>query len=369
MKNRAIGFVVFCIVLLMLVGSLHQATQANHSIKTTSLDGFCVTDTNYMPAILARAFESEDNDSINEADLIRPGTTLIGYHDDTDDFFTFETETAGQITVDLHPADQAQGVQLLLFHEKLGNEGRVGFRPEPPYHIEHNGAAGTYFILVYTESGHSSALRYELQVSSTSKPPKVVFTPIPTCAAPQVSSKYNFEEGAMGWQERQEEHSRAVVDVFRTAERSYEEQYSLALKMNLVANDPDDQLRKGEAYVDMTSSPPESGEDAPMDLTNREITARFWAPRGAQGDLNNSNGVQLFVKDEDYLSHYGEWQNIAEERWMELTLIVGLVAPDNGEIQPGFDPSRIVEIGIKVTGGEGSTATYDGLVFLDAVKW
>jgi hypothetical protein len=38
-------------------------------------------------------------------------------------------------------------------------------------------------------------------------------------------------------------------------------------------------------------------------------------------------------------------------------------------MDPGFDPTKIVSVGVKIAAGSGSTATYPGSVYLDEIRW
>jgi hypothetical protein len=38
-------------------------------------------------------------------------------------------------------------------------------------------------------------------------------------------------------------------------------------------------------------------------------------------------------------------------------------------MEPGFDPSQIIAVGLKLGAGGGSTAVYQGPIYVDAVNW
>jgi hypothetical protein len=52
-------------------------------------------------------------------------------------------------------------VQFQLFYQSTAN--RVGHDPEPPYHIEYDGAARCYYVHIYTVRGYNSATPYTLR--------------------------------------------------------------------------------------------------------------------------------------------------------------------------------------------------------------
>ena len=136
--------------------------------------------------------------------------------------------------------------------------------------------------------------------------------------------------------------------------------------MDLVGGDPE--KSRGEAWVNWSNSPP-SGAAIPIDLTNRTITAWVYAPQDSIGDSSKPNGFQVFVKDENWNSEYGTWHNVSEGQWSQISLTVSISQPEDGHMDPGFDPSRIIALGVKMGSGEGSTATYEGPVYIDAVDW
>jgi hypothetical protein len=106
---------------------------------------------NFQPCF-AGLNEAEPNNDDSEANgpLCGP-VTLSGLPNDARDYFTFELENAGLITIDLadHPLESEDGAQLQLFFQNLSN--LVGIDLAPPYEISHNGAAGQYFVLVFTD--------------------------------------------------------------------------------------------------------------------------------------------------------------------------------------------------------------------------
>jgi hypothetical protein len=178
MKHVALVVFIFCIAFLLMISHAQQSVQAIKSGQAVHQNIQTAAHSYYMPAVkkqLIESIESEPNNSPDEANFIEIGTRLVGSHNDLDDFFTFEIRSPGEIAVELSPNSQAGGVQLHLYHETCCEEGRVGYRPGPPYHIEHSGEIGRYYILVYTESGHSSMLDYELKFLFTASPPYQVY--------------------------------------------------------------------------------------------------------------------------------------------------------------------------------------------------
>ncbi len=174
------------------------------------------------------------------------------------------------------------------------------------------------------------------------------------------NSVYSFEDGSMGWKAQDYEDSRACVQVLWSEEAAYDGRHSLKLVMDLIGGDA--HKSKGEAWVDMSKKPP-------IDLANRTITAWVYAPPGSSGETDHPNGFQLFVKDEKWRSEYGPWNNVIEGQWVQISLVVSTSPPKDGYMSTGFDPSRIIAVGVKMGAGGGSTAKFNGAVYIDAVDW
>ena len=68
----------------------------------------------------------------------------------------------GLITIDL-ANHTGQVVQLLLYHELP--DVLVARDYTPPYHIEYTGAAGLYYLCIYTESGYTYGAPYTLRAT------------------------------------------------------------------------------------------------------------------------------------------------------------------------------------------------------------
>ena len=190
--------------------------------------------------------------------------------------------------------------------------------------------------------------------------PPVALKPVET----QV--RYDFEDSIVTWVAQDYIDSRACTQVLRSRERAKQGEFALKLMIDLRGGHPN--LSKGEAWVDMRTSPP-AGVRAPLDLTGKTVTIWAYAPVGAQGDPSRPNGFQVFVKDSTWKGEYGPWQNIVEGVWVPVTLKVSTTQPAGGWMAPGFDPSRIIAVGFKVGAGGGSTKAYKGVLWIDAVGW
>ena len=54
---------------------------------------------------------------------------------------------------------------------------------------------------------------------------------------------------------------------------------------------------------------------------------------------------------------------------MMISMIVDPGNSKNQYVDQGFDSSRIIGLGIKMAAGEGSKATFNGSIYLDALEW
>jgi hypothetical protein len=170
---------------------------------------------------------------------------------------------------------------------------------------------------------------------------------------------FGFEQGAEGWST-----SGGSTTARQSEDRSKSGRFSLALGMALGPAE-----RQGEAWVDLQQNRPTGVPGVPANLGGRTVTAWVYAPRGARGDAERPNGFQLFVKDAEWRAAYGAWQNVVEERWVRLSLDVGGARPPSGFVAAGFDPSRVIAVGVKFALGADPTARFEGSVYLDAVDW
>jgi hypothetical protein len=204
---------------------------------------------------------------------------------------------------------------------------------------------------------------------ATQTPPPPSPTLSPSLTPVQVNSKYGFENELTGWIPQTYENAMACFQVSQSDEKAKDGLFSLKLDMDLIGGN--ESKSQGEAWVDMRNFPP-IDEALPLksiDFTNRTITMWVYAPAGSVGDNSKPNGLQIFVKDVNFKSNYGAWTNIVENQWIQLSFAVTASAVENGYVDKGFDPSQIIVIGIKMGSGGGSTAIYNGPIYIDAVNW
>lgn len=192
-------------------------------------------------------------------------------------------------------------------------------------------------------------------------------TPVLTPTCPTDSSKYGFESGVMGWMHQTLEDSQAVTAVAQS-ERNVAKLGCYSLKLTVDLGDRQVNKSKGEAYVDIRFFLP-AKVTAPLNLEGVQISAWVYVP-GAAGSPDRPNGVQLFVKDQNWRSEYGRWFNLTSARWILVTLTPLRTTPlRGGYMESGFDPTKIIMVGIKVGAGAGSETPYLGPIYVDAIDW
>lgn len=197
-------------------------------------------------------------------------------------------------------------------------------------------------------------------------PPSPAPVLTPTCLTD--SSKYGFESGVMGWMHQTLEDSQAVTAVAQS-ERNVAKFGCYSLKLTVDLGDRRVNKSKGEAYVDMRFFPP-AKVTTPLNLEEDvQISAWVYVP-GAAGSPDRPNGVQLFVKDQNWRSEYGSWFNLTSASWISVTLTPLRTTPlHGGYMESGFDPTKIIMVGIKVGAGAGSETPYLGPIYVDAIDW
>ncbi len=171
---------------------------------------------------------------------------------------------------------------------------------------------------------------------------------------------FDFETNTSeGWEHSTMVGEQSISAVYPTTADAYQGLYSLALDVHLDDADPD--LRQGVTFVMF-----------PGNHEGRTISAWVKCPTGAKGDPNHPNGVQVFVKDQDFNSQLSAWGNIGidipENQWTQVQLTPSTTNPPGGYTDVGFDPTRIIIAGVKLGAGSGSQVPFQGTCYLDMVQ-
>lgn len=119
--------------------------------------------------------------------------------------------------------------------------------------------------------------------------------------------------------------------------------------------------REGEVSFDVRRDVPGLEWDKPMNLTTMPIRMLVEVPEGLAASSTAPNGARIFMVDDKGNKQYGTWVNLKEGgRWylLELTPTFGTVPM--GYTQGGFNPSKIVKIGINIATQSGSKTDFKG---------
>jgi hypothetical protein len=122
----------------------------------------------FLPALLKDVVdyytgegENEPNNTSLQANgALVSGQLYRGAHNDERDYFSLYLRDTGTLTVAMDSPNG--GTQIQLFYQVADVAHRVGFDPTAPYHIEHTGAPGWYYILVYTNPDYAGTEPYTL---------------------------------------------------------------------------------------------------------------------------------------------------------------------------------------------------------------
>jgi len=187
---------------------------------------------------------------------------------------------------------------------------------------------------------------------------------------PSDSSKYGFEKAdEILWRPQKSGDSQAITEVTQSEKgRAKSGCYSLKLTVDLAGGIKN--KSQGEAYVEMIRSAPREAA-IPADLESVEITVWMYVPEKAAGDQNSQNSVQVFVKDQNNKSEYGSWFKLPgyTDKWIPVKLTPSKEKPQDGHKDDGFEPTKIVIVGIKIGAGDNSTTIFKGPIYVDGVNW
>ena len=172
-------------------------------------------------------------------------------------------------------------------------------------------------------------------------------------------AKWGFEAGTEYWIPRANPVAGLGCSaVTQSSAYHTEGSYSLEMHMDLQKGVPN--MTKGEAFVLCPCG----------DLDGKAIAVDIYCPTGSSGSPSAYNGLQVFVKDSEYRNEYGKWKNISdgENTWYTVTLTVDGVSDGSGAVvESGFDPTDIIQIGVKMGLNSYATSGYSGSIYVDNV--
>jgi len=175
------------------------------------------------------------------------------------------------------------------------------------------------------------------------------------------------------WQP-QTDISQAILQVKQSIDQV---SFEGSLELQVELNSKDESKSSGEVFIDLRNTPP-LGAQAPLNLEGVPITIWVYVPATAAGKPDTPNVMQVFAKsqfldvnDNLFKSEYGSWVNLINntDKWLELSLIPAKTPPLNGYMDEGFDPTKIVFVGIKIAAQKGADVNYSGPIWISDACW
>ena len=125
----------------------------------------------YLPVVLkdfvnyyTNEWEAEPNNTYLQANgPLESGRIYRGVHNDERDYYSVHLPAGGTLDVDMISPNG--GTQIQLFYQIADVAHRVGADATAPYHIGYTGAAGWYYIYVYTNPAFVGTQTYTLTVT------------------------------------------------------------------------------------------------------------------------------------------------------------------------------------------------------------
>lgn len=165
-----------------------------------------------------------------------------------------------------------------------------------------------------------------------------------------------------GWSYQTFTDSQGFTDTRFCKTRSHTGTGSLCITASLLGQDS--HKSKGEVFIDLRNHHPQ-GLMGPLNLSNATVRCWVFLPAGSSGLQSAPNGIQLFFKSDGFYSLYGPFQNIQpswENQWVELT---ANASGPGAFMDPQYDPTRVVAIGLKVGINAQSVESLNGTIYLD----
>ncbi|MDD5488973.1 MAG: hypothetical protein PHH49_08475, partial [Candidatus Omnitrophica bacterium] len=131
---------------------------------------------------------------------------------------------------------------------------------------------------------------------------------------------------------------------------------TLVITADMAGRTPD--RTKGEVYVPLPQ---------PTSMVGRTIRVRINIP--AEFATSNINGIQLFAKDSEYRTQYSKWTNVRKAGWVEFEYTPTTAGQDvQAWTDKGFDPSKVLRIGIKIALKDSSEQKFAGSFEVSSVS-
>jgi len=182
------------------------------------------------------------------------------------------------------------------------------------------------------------------------------------CGEDKLSPSFQALSDAVDWQTQDYQDSRGItsVKIDKTGKEN-----RLVLDAHLIGEDQ--QYSKGEVFIDLRYTPGLEGS-TPFDLRKTKIAVQVDVPAGFAGTERRPNGIQVFVKDDEWKSQYGAWLNVTRGSKYEAILSPSKKQISMGYTDPKFNPEKVRVIGVKFAIGDGSALRYNGPLYITKVE-
>ncbi|MBU1084183.1 MAG: hypothetical protein KKG84_03715, partial [Candidatus Omnitrophica bacterium] len=150
------------------------------------------------------------------------------------------------------------------------------------------------------------------------------------------------------WRHQTYENSQAI----RFVEWDYS---ALEWNVNLDLEVGSQQYSQGEMYLDLRYDIPGLDWQAPIDMTDKEISFLFKLDGSFEFDPSCAPVVQIFAKDDNWNSCYGTRTEItSSSEWIKVSLILSDDNINLGYTDTRFDPSSIIMLGVRISSPENA---------------
>ena len=142
--------------------------------------------------------------------------------------------------------------------------------------------------------------------------------------------------------------------------------YNGALILHCQLDGSSAEQASGEALLDLKYQQPFKS-DVPVDMTDKTISVELYVPDDFVAPSSCPNGIQAFVKDENFCSNYGTWHN-ATKRGKFVFTFQPSGQEEGGRTAPSFRPDKIREVGLKVGVNAQSSHRFEGRIRVTKVE-
>ena len=171
---------------------------------------------------------------------------------------------------------------------------------------------------------------------------------------------FDFEDGLTeGWRPSSEESAQAVTGV-EIGHMGYAEG-AKSLKINVDLDIERDNFHEGFAHTML-----------PGNMLGKTVWAAvFFTSADAGGTPGARNGIRLFVRDQNHRFQFSKWKNIVSDvpvgQWYPLSFRPDYGDPnlDDPHTDEGFDPTRIMSVGVQIAANQLSEDPFQGYFYLD----